>query len=229
MMSFLLQNLSASEALLRMSNSFGKEWFPATVGYSIARTMFETDVTAHYITHDPTERVRQYIDFAAILNKRKMDACKQHRNSKDPQWHEAMDILWQNHWAPREQEVMAEFNAVVDRFTRVNRNGKTAVVQNWAGKTLRQMAEEVEHVEAYDIFYAELSSFAHGDVHMADRYLRIDSDGPVWTQKSKEADVGNVFRHAASFLTCYLELFGVQFGTWSVADVTECWSVDPVQ
>ena len=99
--------------------------------------MFETDVTAHYITNDPTERVRQYIDFAAILNKRKMDVCKQHRNSKDPQWHEAMDILWQNHWAHREQDVIVKFNRRVDRFTRVNRNGKTAVVQNWAGKTLR--------------------------------------------------------------------------------------------
>lgn len=229
MFSFLLQSFSAAETLLRLSNSFGKEWYPVTVGYTIARTMFEVDVTAHYITKAPVERCSQYIDFAAVLNKRAMDACGEHRNSKDPQWREAMSLLWENHWAAREVEVMAKFNAVAPRFTRVNRNGKTTVFQNWTGKTLRQMAEEVEHLEAYDVFYSELSSFTHADVHLADRYLQVHPDGPIWSQRANEGDVGNVFRHAASFLTCYLELFGEQFKTWKEAEILSCWRFDSIE
>lgn len=214
MVCFLLQNLSAGEALLRMLSSFGNDWYPVTVGYAIARTMFEVDVTAHYITNAPTERAQQYIQFTAVLNKHAMDACKKHRGSKDLQWREAMDLLWKNHWAQRESEVVEKFNAVAPQFTRV---------KNWSGKTIRQIALEVDHEEAYDIFYAELSSFTHADVHLADRFLQLRHDGPIWSQKAREYDVGNVFRHAASFLTCNLDLFGRQFKTWTEAEVADCW------
>ena len=97
------------------------------------------------------------------------------------------------------------------------------VFQNWSGKTVRQMAAEVDHVEAYDVFYPELSSFTHVDVHLANRFLQARPDGPVWSQRAEEGDVGNVYRHAASFLTCYLELFSCHFKTWSHAEVQECW------
>jgi len=75
MICFLLHSASAAESILRLSTSFGNEWFPTTVGYSIVRPMFEIDVTAHYITKSPVERARQYIKFDAVLNKRKMEAC----------------------------------------------------------------------------------------------------------------------------------------------------------
>jgi hypothetical protein len=223
MVCFLLQNLSAAETLLRISGSFGSEWYPVPVGYTIARTMFEVDVTAHYITNAPAERVSQYIHFGAILNKHEMDACKKHRNSKDLHWRESMDNEWQHHWAKRESEVVLKFNAVISQFTRTDKKGRTSEFHNWSGKTIRQMASEVDHEEAYDIFYSELSSFTHADVHLADRYLKLRPDGPVWSQRASDYDVGNVFRHAASFLTCYLELFGGQFKTWTEAEVTDCW------
>lgn len=103
---------------------------------------------------------------------------------------------------------------------------KVAVFQNWTGKTFRQMAADVDHIEAYDLFYAELSSFTHADVHLADRYLQNSPDGPTWSQRANEGDVGNVFRHAASFLTCFFELFSAQFGTWTEAEVRGCWKLD---
>ena len=31
---------------------------------------------------------------------------------------------------------------------------------------MRQMAAKVDHLEAYDVFHAELSSFAHADAHL---------------------------------------------------------------
>ncbi len=220
---FLLHNFSAAETLLRISDSFGDAWFPVNVGYTVARTIFEADVTGHYISKEPSERARQYIEFGSVLNKRQMDACLEHRNSKDSQWREAMDLVWQYHWAPRQADVLKKFDAVAPKFSRLNKSGKKVDFQNWSGRTVRQMAAEVDHVEAYDIFYAELSSFTHVDVHLADRFLQPRPDGPVWSQRAQEGDVGNVFRHAASFLTCYLELFGRQFKTWSEAEVQQFW------
>ena len=222
---FLLHNLSAAEALLRVGGSFGVEWFPVTAGYVIARTMFEADVTAHYLSQAPAERARQYIAYGAVLKKRQMDACRKHMNSDDPTWRESMSLCWQHYWEPQQSDISKKFDAVANQFTRSKQNGRTEVFKNWAGKTLREMAVAVDHTEAYDIFYSELSSFTHVDVHLADRFLQYRPDGPVWSQRAEESDVGNVFRCAASFLTCYLELFGRQFKTWSEAEVQSCWKI----
>jgi hypothetical protein len=218
----LLQNLSSAEALLRLSSSFGWEWYPVTVGYAIARTMFEIDVTAHYITKAPIERVPQYINFSAILNKLAMDACEKHRNSIKPDWQEAMALIWKDHWSKQQIEVIKKFDAASPQFSSINEKGRKPKSWKWSGKTIRQMAFEVDHVEAYDIFYSELSSFTHGDVHLANRYLQLRPDGPVWSQKADKNDAGNVFRYAASFLACNMELFGGQFKTWSEAEVSSC-------
>ncbi|MFC1601628.1 DUF5677 domain-containing protein [Candidatus Sumerlaeota bacterium] len=225
MVCFLLHNLSAADALVRLAKSFGGEWFPATVGYTIARTMFETDVTAHYITQSPADRARQYIAFGAVLKKREMEACRKHCKSSAPSWREAMGLIWDNHWASLETEVNEKFAAVQPQFERVTRKGKTLDFASWSGKSIRQMAEDVDHAEAYDVFYSELSSFAHVNVRLADRFLQVRQDGLAWSQRTDEYDFGNVFRHSASFLTCFLELFATQFGTWVQKDVQDCWEI----
>ncbi len=226
MMSLFLHNLSATETLVRIGDSFGIGWFPVTVGYAIARTMFETDVTAHYISQSPADRARQYIDFGKVLTRREMQACNKHRNSKHSDWREGMDLLWRNYWEPRQSDIEKKYDSVAPQFTRKKRDGSTEVWRSWSGKQICQMAAEVDHAEAYDIFYSELSSFAHGDVHLADRFLQHRPDGPVWSQRAEEGDVGNVFRHAARFLTCYLELFGRMFNTWTEEEVQNCWTVE---
>jgi len=226
MVCFLLHNLSAADALLRLAKSFGSEWFPATVGYTITRTMFETDVTAHYITQSASERSRQYIAFGAVLTKKEMDACQKHCKSNAASWREAMNLVWDNHWSSRECEVNQKAAAVQAQFQRISGNGKTVDFKNWAGKSIRQMSEEVDHAEAYDVFYSELSAFTHVNVRLADRFLRLRQDGLAWSQMADEFDFGNVFRHSANFLTCFLELFATQFGTWVQKDVQDCWEVE---
>jgi len=226
MVCFLMHNLIAAESLLRLWQSFGAEWFPTTVGYLVARSMFEADVTAHYISKRPSERARQYILFERVLNKQEMDTCARHRASKAPQWGEAMNQVWQHHWAQKEQDVNAKYDEVKHEFETAGKSGKKVLFRNWSGKSIRQMAVEVDHKEAYDVFYAELSSFTHTDVRLANRFLRLHGDDMSWSQRAAEADVGNVFRHAASFLTCYLELFGREFSVWEPSAVEECWSVD---
>ena len=223
MICFLMHNLSAAESLLCLAKSFGNEWFPATVGYSIVRPMFEIDVNAHYITQMPKERPRQYIEFCAILNKRRMEACAKHRKSSDASWREGMELEWQHNWAAREKEIQKKFDAVLSQFTRKENPRKGELFENWSGKSIRKMASEVDHVEAYDIFYSELSSFTHANVHLADRFLQHRADGLIWSQRSNEFDIGNVFRHAATFLTCNMKLFGQQFKTLSDAEIENCW------
>jgi hypothetical protein len=225
MICFLLHTASAAESILRLSASFGDEWFPATVGYSIVRPMFEIDVTAHYITKSPAERARQYIEFSAVLNKRKMEACAKHRKSSDAGWREGMELEWQHYWLSREADVRRKFDAVSSQFTRKENPRKGQLFENWSGKSIRKLAEDVDHLESYDIFYSELSSFTHGNVHLADRFLQRPVDGPVWSQRSNAFDVVGVFRYAAIFLTCYMELFGQQFKTWSDAEVEACWEM----
>jgi hypothetical protein len=81
MVCFLLNNVGLAQTLLKLYDSFGAEWFPATAGYVIARSMFEVDVTAHYISLEPKERATRYIKFASVLEKRRLDAVEKHRQS----------------------------------------------------------------------------------------------------------------------------------------------------
>jgi len=86
------------------------------------------------------------------------------------------------------------------------------------------MAIDVKHEEAYDVFYAELSSFTHIDVRLANRFLRLRSDEMTWSPRAREFDVGNVLRYAAIFLDCHLKLFGQQLGVWDSQAVERCWN-----
>lgn len=223
---FLMHNVSGASALLSLLDASGLEWFPVTFGYGIARSMFEVDVTAHYISRSPEDRAREYILFEHVLNKRAMDACAKHRTSGSDSWREAMEIEWHATWAEREHEIDSKFEEVRARFITPGKNARP--FRNWAGKSIRHMAIEVDHEEAYDTFYAELSSFTHADVHLANRFLCLQPDGPFWTQRANRHDVGEVLHDASSFLTCFLRLFGTQFGVWGDAEVDTCWQTEGV-
>src|SRR4030042_4710005 len=93
MMCFLMHNMAAAAALLSLRKFFTNEWFPSSVGYVILRSMFETEITAHYISQSPIDRSRQYIDFEHILNKKEMDAYLKHRNSNIAHWRDNMNFL----------------------------------------------------------------------------------------------------------------------------------------
>lgn len=227
MSSFLMHNVSAARSLLTLYESSGVEWFPVTVGYLITRSLFEIDVTAHYITLQPQERARQYILFEHVLNKKAMDVCDKYRRSGNSSWREATEIEWREKWAGREQEINDKYAEVLPRFIRHGK--KDQLFPSWSGKSIRQLSVDVAHEEAYDTFYSELSSFTHGDVLMANRFLRLRPTGPAWTQRANWHDVGQVFHDASSFLTCFLKLFGSEFGVWSATAVEACWDADKAE
>jgi hypothetical protein len=185
--------------------------------------LFELDVTAHYIAQDPVLRSRRYIDFEHVLRKTTLEAVERHRVSGQASWREAMQLTYSHEYAPRKARIDAEYSRVRSQFE--DKKGKRA--NGWSGKSIYAMAKEVNHLEAYDIFYADLSSFAHVNVRLANRFLRtrgvVDGNGPSWSQRSDETDVAFVFRYAAIFLTCFLELLGKEFSPWDAKKVRACW------
>lgn len=223
MVCFLLHNLGASEALLRLARSFGNEWFPVTTGYVIDRSIFETMITARYITQDPVNRARQFIQYERVIDKKRVDAFLRHRNTDHEVWHEYINLALANDPGLDTTKINERYEPVKNLFRYTTKSGKRKPLRSWSGKSIREMAVEVDHEIEYDIFYSELSLFAHANVSLANRFLRIQPDGLSWSQKSSEFDVGNVFRHAAIFFTCFLNLFGDEFNAWSENVVAKCW------
>jgi len=223
MVCFLKHSLSSADCLRRLHDSFGDDYFPTTVGYTIVRPMFEIDVTAHYITQEPSTRAHQYIEYESVIKKQQMDAWEKHRNSNKPDWREAMEMAWEHEWAQRQSDVNSKYDSVRSNFEKLNKKGHRILFRNWSGKSIRDMAVEVDHEEAYDIFYADLSSFTHADVRLANRFLRLDPNGMSWSSQAHPPDIGGVFRYADIFLSCFLSLFGKEFKTWSEDKVKYCW------
>ena len=223
MVCFAMHSKGAAESILALHDRFGTEWFPATTGFLIVRSLFEIDVTAHYITQDPRERSRRYIDFEHVIDKNMLEAVERHRLSKERSWREGMQFEYDHHYAPRKARIEADYERVRSIFE--DTKGKRA--KSWSGKSIYAMAREVNHVEAYDFFYAYLSSFAHVNVTLADRFLRLeglrDRKGPGWSQRASEGDVADVFRYAAIFLSCFLEVFGREFKAWDQSSIEACW------
>ena len=93
MMCFMLHSTGAAESLLTLHHRYGDEWFPATTGYVIVRSLFEVDVNAHYISREPVERSRRYIEFEHVIRKNALEAIERHRASMDPSWREAMQLM----------------------------------------------------------------------------------------------------------------------------------------
>jgi hypothetical protein len=221
MVCFLLHSMGAAESLIELHKRFGNEWFPVTTGYVVARSLFEVDVNAHYLSGDPVARSRRYIEFEHVIRKSTLEAIERHRASGESSWREALQLMYNHEYAPRKAEIDAEYDRVRAQFE--NAKGKRAT--NWAGKSIREMAADVDHLEAYDIFYADLSAFTHVNVMLANRFLRLQNDDIGWTMRANEYDVGNVFRYTATFLTCFLQLFGKQFGLWDEQRVMSCWNI----
>jgi len=223
MVCFLKHSLSSADCLQQLYAFYGDDLFPTTVGYTIVRPMFEIDVTAHYITRKPRERAHQYIEYESVIKKRQMEAWGKHRNSNKPDWREAMETAWQHELAERQSQIDSRFNSIRTKFEKINKKGHPILFHNWSGKSIRDMAVEVDHEEAYDIFYADLSSFTHADVRLANRFLRLNTHGMSWSSQAQSPDIGGVFRYADIFLTCFLSLFGEEFKLWEKSKVEKCW------
>lgn len=225
MICFLLQELSIANSLIRLFDEKNAQYYPSTVGYILCRSMLELDINAHYVSRNSKTMAQKYINYKKLITKDRMDVCEKHRNSKKNDWNYALNVEWNEYWKVRKSNIDDEYLKVISEYTRTSKKGKSVIFSNWSGKNIREMAEIVDHQESYDYFYAFLSSFVHGDIEEIDRFLRIKNESLIWTIKTNEFDIGNVFRHAATFLHCFLGLFGKVFSIWDKSYVDECWNV----
>lgn len=212
---FLTHQLVSSRALLQLIDS-APTAFPVVPGYLVARSMFEADVTAHYIAIAPDQRAEEYLGYQAVLAKRRMEACRKHRASVNPSWRDGMAYEWEHYWASREASIDNAYAQVRARYERTSATGAPHQFTNWSGLSLRKMAEALNHTEAYDVFYSELCSFAHVDVRLAAHYATPTALG-------QEVGLGFVLRYAAIFLTCYLTFYAGQVSTWPTEAIERCW------
>jgi len=218
MMSFMMYNLSACESLLKLATAFDNKWYPVSVGYIVDRSIFEVMINALYISKEPKARSIQYIEYEKIIKKKQLDNFRKHKETNDPSWHEFINSALIHELEPRAETTEDEYKKVESQYMRLQ-NGRKKIFISWAGKNIPEMAREVDHEIEYDLFYSELSSFVHTNVRSADQFLRSDSFGFYWTQHPSEYHIGNVFRHATTFFSCFLVLFGKEFKIWSEQDV----------
>jgi len=188
MVSFLLHQIASAETLLAVHREFGETWFPVTSAQPIARTLFEVDVNAHYVSQERTARSLPYIEFGHVVAKRQMGACAKHRKRPIDSWHAGMDLDWNHRWSPIEEKVNSKYEQIGSRFETVRSGGKVIRFRTCSRKPLWQLAVEVNHEESYDIFASEPSSFAHAHVKLADRFVT-----PDFTKLNQLPQRGRVF------------------------------------
>lgn len=206
------------DTLLQMRKCFG-EWFPTTIGFIILRTMFETLIEAHYISKDPRARADAYIDYGIVLNHERYKRLEKHKNSGDELqkfWIESQLKALGN------KKVDESFQKVKSSFEYKDKHGKRKLFQNWAGKTLKKKAIEVDHEIEYDNYYTNFSNFTHASVKLANRFLKFDETGPYWSMKAEDSDVGFIFLYASEFFACYLALVSKQFNLGIEQEINNC-------
>jgi hypothetical protein len=115
---------------------------------TIARTMFECAVTAHYL-HEKPELVVDYVDFVWVKRRRYQEYLSrfhpQLANAKDPE----QLAMW-----------TAEYERIRTRF----QNRKGEVRNSWSKTTFRDMAKAVGMESMYGGLYELPSSVVHGDI-----------------------------------------------------------------
>jgi PAS domain-containing protein len=222
MISFLLEEISSVETLLRLSKSIGNEWFPINIGYMIARSMFEIDVNAHYITKDKINLSHQYIEYVHVLRKKELDTIMKYKDTNRKSWREFLQLWFRHYWESRTEDINNKFNEVKPDFEEMS--GRE--FQSWSGKNIREMAREVDHELEYDISYSKLSSFVRADSRLADRVLKKESSGSIRALKKEDYEVGFVLEYSATFFDCFLRLFGNEFKLWTEEEVNACWKLD---
>jgi hypothetical protein len=133
---------SMESVLILVSNGCGADAF------RIARTMFESGVTVHYLEGHP-ELVSDYVDFIWVKRKKHLDYLLKFA---------PLEAKRQDQ--PMLKEVEAEFQRVKGRFT--DRKGK--IRNSWLRANLKAMAEEIKAISMYEGMYGFPSSVIHTDV-----------------------------------------------------------------
>jgi hypothetical protein len=187
-------------------------YFPVINAYLILRTMFEIDINAHYISQDPERRANQFIDYGNIIDKKKFDKYLKHKDTKKQDWAEFINAILNYHYFSEKNKIVENYENVKAKFEYMDKKGAKKQFSNWANKSLFEMAREVDHEIEYDFYYSRYSDFVHGNIKLADRFLKTKDNKMWWSGKAYEPEVAFIFRDASAIFGCFLSLFGKQWG-----------------
>jgi hypothetical protein len=108
----------------------------------LARGMFEVDIISAYLEKNPQE-VDAYSEFSLVHAWRYTENCEKH---------------FPGHVSPEvKKQVEAEYDRVKSHFT----DAKGRIMNNFSGKSIRRMAEEVGRLNLYEIAYSTASDLHH--------------------------------------------------------------------
>lgn len=108
----------------------------------IARGMFEIGVISAYLEKNPTE-VHDYLDFSTVEAWRHFQTVAKYSPGRV-----TPELMTQ---------AQAEYDRVKHRFT----NAKGKVQHRWTDKSIKQMAEEVDLLNFYEVAYSAASELHH--------------------------------------------------------------------
>ena len=141
------------------------------------RLFCENVITLRYILLDPDRRSKSFLDYAAVNAYKIGQAYLQWESqAAKPQHVEAMSL--------QQAELEKRFAEVRERYTYVNRKGKTREFKNWCNLGLKDQADKcgAEIQKLYAIGYRQLSAYVHGSswaLRRQEAYIRTGYDQTV--------------------------------------------------
>lgn len=225
MVCFFLHICSVVDSLLKLFN-INPQFFPVPIAFILARSIFETNITALYISKEPRQRALAFIEYGNIVKEERFRRLLKYKDTNVEPWAAFVNLVLSEEYYPKQDKIEAGLKKVKPMFEFVTKAGKKKMFTNWANKSMREMAIEVNHEIEYDIFYPELSNFTHNNIHLADLFLTTRDDSPFWTTRADEGNIGYVFGHVATFFSCFLTLMSRQFNLGIEKDIDECWNLD---
>ena len=155
----------------------------------LLRSMFEATVNVMWISLDPVRRLQRYADYQPVSAKRYRDLQK--RLDKPPTYTE---------------EQAKEYDRLAEEAKR--RHGFKSG-ENWSGKTLKQMAEEVGWLERYETAYRIYSEILHSGVSSGGEFISQNDKGVMFINPS------SIFSHAEP---CMMEAYAYLATTFALVD-----------
>lgn len=166
----------------------------------LSRSMFEVTISVMWISKDPVPRLQAFMEHGANVMKKFQDMVARYPDLETP------EILVQ----------LEKQKPHVDRLASdvQSRTGSTA--WNWSGKSLRQMAIDLDYQRHYDFIYGLTSEVEHSSVASLPFYVTHGDDGfkanmgksPSWVASALELayrDLYFTFEIADTFLELGLE------------------------
>jgi hypothetical protein len=221
MVSFLLHFCSTIDAMLSLWK-LNPNIFPVSNALVLTRCLFEVNVTALYISDLPKERAISFIEYHNILRMQAFHRLSKHKDSDKAQLSSYITAILQQEYIPDQKTIEQEYARVKAQFEFTDRNGKLRPFSNWANKSLKEIAQAVNHEIEYDLFYPELSEFTHSTVHLADLFLKSKHWPPQWSTHADEDNIDLVFAYASEFFSCFLSRFAQEFKLNLQKEIDSC-------